>query len=119
MRLRRHAGGNARRKQTDRPAHLDLGSTVLQVGRLGTNLHRAPRVLGVRLGYGFDQQLRVRMPRVPHHQVHLTSLGHCAAVKHDDVVADLKRGRQIVRDVHDRHAVLLIQLAQAVENSGA
>jgi len=46
-------------------------------------------------------------------------LGDLATVEHDDVLTDLVSGRQIVGDIHDRDAKILIELTQAGEDGGA
>ena len=54
----------------------------------------APRMVGVRIGDGADEQLCVGMLRVLHHFLHAAGFRYLTAVEHDDVVADLEGGRQ-------------------------
>ena len=89
------------------------------IGRRIANVHRAPGLVRVRLRHGLDQELRVRVPGLLDHQLHVTRLGDLAPIQHHDVVADLERRRQIVSDVHNRHAVLAVELPQAVQDGGA
>ena len=46
-------------------------------------------------------------------------LGDQAAIEHDDVLADLVGGRQVVGDVDQRDAEFVVELAQAPEDGGA
>ena len=54
-----------------------------------------------------------------HDAADLADLGDGAAVEHDDVLADLVGGRQVVGDVYEREAERAVQLAEALEDGGA
>ena len=59
-----------------------------------------------------EQPLRIRMPRRSHDLARGRGLHEAAGIHHRDAVGDLRRGADIVRDEHDRHAEFLLQLAQ-------
>ena len=59
---------------------------------------------------GGEQQLRVRMQRLGEHLLDRPLLDDLAGVHDEDVVGDVARAREIVRDVEERDLALLLQL---------
>src|SRR6266545_1278184 len=63
-----------------------------------------------------QQRLRIRMARIEEQIVDGALLDDFAQVHDDHVVGHLGHDAQVVRDEHDRHAVLGLQLAQQLED---
>ena len=78
-----------------------------------------PRAVGVGKRDRADQELRIGMLRLAHHLLDVARLGDEAAIEHDDVLADLVGGCQVVGDVDQRDAEFVVKLAQAAEDGGA
>ena len=90
--------------------------------RVGRGHHAAdraeplPRTRRAGLRDRAQQRLRVRVLRVVEERVDVRPLGDGAEVHDRDLVGDLGDDAQVVRDEHDRHAELVLQLAQQLED---
>ena len=55
--------------------------------------------------------------RIEDHVVRRSSLDHVAAEQHDDVIREVPRGREVVRDVEHAEVAFGLQLGQQVEHA--
>ena len=69
-----------------------------------------------RVGHGREQQPRVRMQRIGEHLLDRALLDDLPRVHHEDVVGDVARAREVVRDVEERDPPLLLQLQHQVQD---
>ena len=97
------ARGRIDRRGGESLAHLDPVrlETCLGVGRRG------------------EQQPRVRVERVGQHILDRPLLDDLAGVHHENVVGDVARTREIVRDVEERDLPLLLELEHQVQDPDA
>ncbi len=92
----------------------------LAAGRFGFRLTvLAPALGAVGQRDRGDQQARVGVARLMDDFLDAAGLDHGAAIEHDDVLADLIGGGQVVRDVEDRDAEVAVQRLEAAEDGRA
>ena len=114
-RTARQAGiAEGQRSSKRQPGSARLGARA----RRGRRAVGRPRPLGAGQGDGADEEPRVRVPGILDDQLHVAGLHHRATVQHDDVLRDLVRGRQVVRDVDHRDLEVERHLTERPEDRG-